>query len=70
MQICIQGLNEWSEVYHKISNIRRIKSQYLNDSRLVLQYPLSNPLKPGFKSGMKMQLEYRQQVMLQLHLSD
>ena len=31
---------------------------------------LANPLKPGVKSRMKMQLEQRQQAMLQLHLSD
>ena len=40
--------------YRKISNIRRIKSQNLNVSRLVLQLPLPNPLKPGVKSRMKM----------------
>ena len=33
--------------YSKISNIRHTKSQKLNDSRLVLQLPLPNPLKPG-----------------------
>ena len=38
----------------EISNIRRNKSQNLNDSRLVLQLPLPNPLKPGVKSRMKM----------------
>ena len=31
---------------------------------------LPNPLKPGVKSRMKMQLEQHQQVMLQLHLSN
>ena len=40
--------------YRKITNIRRTKSQNLNDSRLVLQLSLSNPLKPGLKSRMKM----------------
>ena len=40
--------------YHKISNIRHIISQNLNDCRLVLQMPLANPLKPGVKFGMKM----------------
>ena len=35
----------------KISNIRRTKSQNWNVSRLVLQLPLPNPMKPGVKSG-------------------
>ena len=35
--------------YRKISNIRRTKSQNLNDSRLVLQLSLPNLLKPGVK---------------------
>ena len=38
----------------KIFNMRRTKSQKLNGSRLVLQLLLSNPLKPGVKSSMKM----------------
>ena len=46
------------------------KSQNLNVSRLDLQLPLLNPLKPGIKSGMKMKLEQRRQAMLKLHLSD
>ena len=36
-------------IYRKVSNIRRTKSQHLNDSHLVLQSSLSNPLKPGVK---------------------
>ena len=56
--------------YRKLSNIRRTKSQNLNDSRLVLQLPLSNPLEPGVKSRMKMQLGQRRQAILQLLLSD
>ena len=40
--------------YRKISNIRRNKSLNWNDSHLVLQLPLPEPLKPGVKSGMKM----------------
>ena len=40
--------------YRKVSNIRRAKSQYLNDSHLVLQSSLSNPLKQGIKLRMKM----------------
>ena len=35
------------KAYRKISNIIRTKSQNLSDCRLVLQLPLSNPLKPG-----------------------
>ena len=56
--------------YRKISNIGRTKSQNLKYSRLVLQLPLPNPLKPGVKSRMKMWLEQCRQAMLQLHLSD
>ena len=40
--------------YRKISNIRRTKSQNLNDSRHGLQLYLRNILKPGVKSRMKM----------------
>ena len=36
----------------------------------ILQLSSPNPLKPGVESRMKMQLEQRQQAMLQLHLSD
>ena len=55
--------------YRQLSNIRRIKSQNINVSGLVLQLPLPNPFKPGVESRMKMKLEQRRQVMLQLHLS-
>ena len=40
--------------YRKVSNIRRTKSQKLNDSRLVLQLSLPNPLKLGVKLSLKM----------------
>ena len=43
-----------SSAYRKLSNIRRTKSQNLNDSHLVLKSSLPNPLKPGVKSRMKM----------------
>ena len=43
-----------TRTYQKISNIRCTKSQNLNDSHLILQSPLLNPLKPGLKSRMKM----------------
>ena len=33
--------------YRKVSIIRRTKYQNLNKSRLILQSPLPNPLKPG-----------------------
>ena len=56
--------------YRQISNIRRIRSRHLKDSRTVLRLPLPNPLKPDVKSRMKMWLEQRRQAMLQLHLSD
>ena len=47
-------LNSCAQFYYKISNMRRTKSQNLNDSRLVLPLSLPNPLKPGVKSRMKM----------------
>ena len=56
--------------YCQISNISCTKSQNSNVSCLVLQLSLLNPLKPGFKWRMKMQLEQRRQAMLRLHLSD
>ena len=40
--------------YRKVSNIRRTKCQNLNDSRLVLQLPVPNPLKPSIKSIIQM----------------
>ena len=49
----------WWEVgmdnkYRKIYNIRGTESPNLNDSRLVVQLSLPNPMKPGVKSRMKM----------------
>ena len=41
-------------IYREISTISRTKYQTLNVSRLVPQLSLSNPLKPGNKSKMKM----------------
>ena len=41
-------------MYRKVSNIRCTKCQNLNDSRLVLQLFVPNPLKPSVKSIMKM----------------
>ena len=44
-----------SDIKHReTSNIRRTKSQTFNDSCLVLQLALFNPLKPAVKSRMKM----------------
>ena len=40
--------------YRQVSNIRRTKSQHLNDYRTVLRLPLPNPLKPDVKSRTKM----------------
>ena len=45
---------EWLNYYRKISNIRHTKSQNLNDFRFILQLSLSNLLKLGVKSRMKM----------------
>ena len=56
--------------YGQTSNIRHTLFQNLNVSHLVLQLSVPNPLNPGVKSIMKMQLEQRRQAMLQLHLSD
>ena len=39
--------------------LRRTKSPNVNASRLVLQLSLPDPMKPGVKSRMKMQLEQR-----------
>ena len=41
-------------IYSKTFNIRCTKSQNLNDSHLVLQLSLPNPLEPGVESRMKM----------------
>ena len=57
-------------IYRLLSNIKRIKSQNLNVSRLVLQLSLCITWKPGVESRMKMELEQRRQAMLQLYLSD
>ena len=62
--------SQFTDKCRKISNIRHTKSQNLNDSRLVLQLPLPNPLESGVKSRMNMGLEQHRQAMLQLHLSD
>ena len=47
---CRTGALWTNRNYRKISNIRRTKSQNLNDSHLVLKSSLPNPLKPGVKS--------------------
>ena len=57
-------------IYCDISNISYTKCPNFNDSHLVLQLSLPNPLKPDVKLRMKMQLEQCRQALLQLHLSD
>ena len=52
--LILKRLGHFFQTYRKISNIRRNKSQNLNDSHLALQSSLSNPLKPGVKSRMNM----------------
>ena len=52
-----------SIVFFNKTNINRTKSKKLNDSRLVLQLSLPNPLKPRVKSRMKMLLEQRRQAL-------
>ena len=47
-------LTKCIETYRKVSNIRCTKYQNLNDSRLILQLSVPNPLKPSVKSIMKM----------------
>ena len=64
------ALDQQVEQCRQILNIRRTKCQNLNVSRVAMQLPLPNQLKPGIKSRMKMWLEQRRQAMLQLHLSD
>ena len=59
-----------SNGYRQISNISLTKYQNLNVSRLALQLSLSNPLKPGVTSRIRMKLEQRRLTMLQLHVSD
>ena len=49
---------------------KHIKSQNLNIFRLVLQFTMPNPMKPGVKSRMKMKLEQRRQALLLPHLSE
>ena len=48
---------QMTNTYRQTSQISRTKSQNLNLSRLVLRLSLPNPLKPGVKSRMKMELE-------------
>ena len=62
--------NVGSKPYHETSNISCTKYTNLNVSCLVLQLYLLNPLKPGVRSRMKIELEQRRQAMLQLHESD
>ena len=50
--------------YRQPSNIIRIKSQDLNVSRFVSHLSLANPLWPGVKSRMKIELKQRRQAML------
>ena len=72
LPVFVTSRSAWwcNSTYREISNVRRTKSPNLNVSRLVLQLPLYNVLKPCVKSWMKMEMEQRQQAMLQLHLSD
>ena len=46
--------NKSMNMYRKVSNIRRAKSQHLKESQTVLRLSLPNPLKPDVKSRMKM----------------
>ena len=45
-RVC-EGINCLDTSYHQTHNISHTKFQLLNVSRLVLQLPLPNPLKPG-----------------------
>ena len=53
-QQSLESLYYWHETYHKVSNIRCTKSPNLIVSCLVLQFSLSNPVKPGVRLRMKM----------------
>ena len=53
------------QIYCQTSKTGRTESQNLKVFRLVLQLSLPNPLKPGVKSRMKMQLEQRRQAYIQ-----
>ena len=55
-----------SNLYYKPHQTTKLQCFFFHASQL----SLSNLLKPGVKSRMKMQLEQRRQAMLQLHLSD
>ena len=52
--LCFLSISPDHTKYRNTSNIRHTKYQNINDSRLVLQLSLPNPLKPGVKSRMKM----------------
>ena len=52
--LILPGLYQWKSQYCETSNISHTKSQNLNDSHLVLQLSLLNPLKPDVKLRMKM----------------
>ena len=51
-------------IYRKIYNISHTKSQNLNVSRLVFKLSLSNLLKPGVKSKMKMKISEWSTIVL------
>ena len=46
IQYCTGRTHYSDNPYRKIYNIRRTKPQNLNDSRLIVQLSLPNPLKP------------------------
>ena len=68
---CLVELSQQKQKWYcQPSNIRCTKSLHFIVFHLILQLPLPNPFNPGVKLRMKMLLEQRQQVMLQLHLRD
>ena len=50
--LCYLGIYKLKVMCCQTPNIRRTKSRNLNFTRLVLQLPLTNPLKPGVKTRM------------------
>ena len=64
---CYLGVCKY--MYRETSNLSPNKSQNLNDSRIVLQLSLLNPLTPGVQWRMK-KLERRGQALLQLYLGE
>ena len=60
----------FAKICRQTASISGTKSQHLKVYCIVLQLSAPKPLKPDVKSIMKVLLEQRRRVMLQLHLSE